>query len=574
MSAPETVLLPGHRPGAPRPPAPTPAVHAAAPSRASRFLLVAIGLGAAVRAAPLLRTDFPLNDGGLFHAMIEDLLASGYRLPAFSSYNGLGMPFAYSPFGFYLAAALSDVTGMSTSDTLRVLPFLGATLVIMAFVALARRLGLGGSALVAATLAFALVPRSFVWLVMGGGLTRSFGVLFALLALWQVHRLYAERRWSALPPAAVFAALTVLSHIGTAPWLAVSIGLFFLAFGRHRQGLLASAVLPLAVVALTAPWWVAVVWTHGWEPFIAARATGDTLFTDYGTKWRVINSITHLGIWDTGESFFPVVGTLAVLGGVVAAGSGHPLLPVWWLATLLIDARQGITFATVPQAMMAGLAIQSAILPTLRRLAGQGGAVRRRLPEMVLGLCLVGATVGAVVRDPEYAGETRSLLALNADERAAMRWIARHTPEGGTFLVMTAVPWQVDRYSEWFPILAARRSVATVQGYEWLPTGAFAEQQDLFRAVQHCADVACAEERLARDRASFDYVLLPRSSLFHCCDRMERSLREDPRFTPVYDGPGGLLFARQGRGPVPGLHHPRIPPERTPDSEAGAGRQS
>src|SRR5439155_11333388 len=91
-----------------------------------RLVLVAAGKG------------FPLNDGGMFYAMVQDLQRAGYHLPAFTSYNGGNIPYAYPPLGFYLAGALNDVAHISLIDILRFLPAIASTLTIPAFYLLAR----------------------------------------------------------------------------------------------------------------------------------------------------------------------------------------------------------------------------------------------------------------------------------------------------------------------------------------------------------------------------------------------------------------------------------------------------
>ncbi len=53
---------------------------------------------------PFVGTDFPLNDGGLFATMIQDLVNNRLLLPASTTYNGLDIPFAYPPLAFYVAA--------------------------------------------------------------------------------------------------------------------------------------------------------------------------------------------------------------------------------------------------------------------------------------------------------------------------------------------------------------------------------------------------------------------------------------------------------------------------------------
>src|SRR5262245_20023050 len=102
-------------------------------------LLLAINLGLFVRLVLVMQGDgFPLNDGGMFYAMIDDLKAANYRLPEFTSYNGGAIPFAYPPLAFYGAAILSDVAGISTIDILRFWPLAFSVLTIPAVYLLAR----------------------------------------------------------------------------------------------------------------------------------------------------------------------------------------------------------------------------------------------------------------------------------------------------------------------------------------------------------------------------------------------------------------------------------------------------
>ncbi len=61
------------------------------------------------------QSTFPtakVNDGGFFFSMTRDLEASNFRIPAFTTYNGGHIPFAYPPLGFYLAAILDRVDAL------------------------------------------------------------------------------------------------------------------------------------------------------------------------------------------------------------------------------------------------------------------------------------------------------------------------------------------------------------------------------------------------------------------------------------------------------------------------------
>jgi hypothetical protein len=46
------------------------------------LLFTAILLGGLVRFMPALVTHFPINDGGMFYTMTQELSSNGYALPA------------------------------------------------------------------------------------------------------------------------------------------------------------------------------------------------------------------------------------------------------------------------------------------------------------------------------------------------------------------------------------------------------------------------------------------------------------------------------------------------------------
>jgi hypothetical protein len=79
----------------------------------------AIAIGFVVRAMFVFSSSFPLNDGGMFYAMVRDLQGNGYAIPSFTSYNLGNVPFTYPPLGFYLAAVLDDATPLGSSGCCR-----------------------------------------------------------------------------------------------------------------------------------------------------------------------------------------------------------------------------------------------------------------------------------------------------------------------------------------------------------------------------------------------------------------------------------------------------------------------
>src|SRR5207249_3628153 len=138
---------------------------------------------------------------------------SHYVLPEFTSFSGAEIPFAYPPLAFYVAALIADLTGRSSLDVLRVLPSVVAGGVLLAFWILARSLLTSKAAVMIAVLAFAALPSSFSYLIVGAGLAKSFGLLFALLALAAAYQMYRRPSPTRALAVAGLGALSLVSHI-------------------------------------------------------------------------------------------------------------------------------------------------------------------------------------------------------------------------------------------------------------------------------------------------------------------------------------------------------------------------
>jgi hypothetical protein len=539
-------------------------------------VVFAIALGIVVRVTHVLSSDFPLNDGGLFYAMAEDLQQTNFRLPDFTSYNDAAIPFSYPPLGFYVAALLDEATPLSLLDVFRFLPLVATCLTLPAFYLLARSLLNSRLAVIAAVFAFALIPRSFIWLLMGGGVTRSLGLLFAVLALHQAYQLYTKRKPVYAATTALLAGLTVLCHLETGWFLAFSLALFFAFYGLNRQGVVASFVVLAGTLVITAPWWITVIDRHGLDPFLAAQATGGSVFSDPDTRREVFLGVARFV--STSEPLFPILGTLALLGAVVSLTRRQFLLPLWWVLIILLDARAFPTFTAIPVAMLAGVGVSEVLLPLLVRagVADGGPTTRVAAPGMngstaepavidgvesgdmtsgrwqrhwapALGLAglVVYATFSAVTRTPDLGGEAPLLVGLSRDERVAMSWVAKATPAEGKFLVLPDSSWQTAKVAEWFPYLAGRVSVATVQGTEWLKDDAFTAKVHAFYLAMECGyrTSACLDTWQTQTGLPFTHVYIGKSDRGQCCWTLHTSLAADQRYEVVYDGPGATIFA-------------------------------
>lgn len=500
-------------------------------------LACAVAAGLFVRLVPVARADFPLNDGGMFYAMARDVVASGGRLPAQTTYNHLDIPFAYPPLGFYVAAFLNATAHIDLFEVLRVVPFLASVLTLIAFAILVRSIISARFAAMVAAFIFALHPRDFSWEIMGGGLTRSIGLLFAVLAIGRIHAMYRQGRRRDITLAALFSTLTVLSHLEMALFVAVTALVFFLAYGRSREGVAASAIVAAVTLIGVAPWLYAVMSVHGTVPFLAVIN---------GSVPAVLGPSLLLTLRVSDEPLFPVLGCLGLIGFARGIARREWVIPGWFVTLYLVDGRQAPSLGIVPLAMLGGLAAELIV-----ESFGQSGPFGQRAGKVFIAALLGYAGFATLV------GEPQTLQALSVQEQTAMSWAQGNTPADSRFLVITGDTWAVNRTAEWFPVLAERQSVATVQGSEWLPHGAFPHRLKADDALGNCArtGVACLREWQRRYRAAFDYLFIvkrPSTSASmlgvastpttDCCEPLREELAHDPNARLVYENSAAAVY--------------------------------
>ncbi len=521
------------------PPAPPRASHGPISSVAGAVLAAVLGF--AIRVPHVFRADFPLADGGLFAVMIEAVRSNAYGLPWSVRYNGIDIPFAYPPLGFYIAAALADLTHTDALVVLRLLPLALDSLAILAFAALASAALGSRVAAFAATLAFAVMPGSYLWLIMGGGLTRSLGFLFALLALNEAWRYYTSPVNRFPARLALFAGLTLLSHPAMSVFLAFSGLMLLLAFGRTRSRFTGSLLAVIGAVAIASPWWVLLLARYGVTPLVAASQTGSLL--SYAT--------VDTGVGEAGVLVVAIVVAIVAFYLMAMSRDLKFLLFGWLGLIFFLDFRESLWLVTVPIALGFGLVV-AAIAGSVQTRLG----LKRPRPSRVGARSRFANAVasGVVLLIVGFIGHRISvgfqslvpvmLRPLSIEERAAMRWIAEKSPAESRFLVVTGDLWAANRSAEWFPVLTNRISVATPQGKEWIPGSDFLRRANEDTDLQQCGaqDAACIDEWRRTTQAAFSHVYVRKRADPSCCEPLRLSLLSDSRYTMVYDGPGATVF--------------------------------
>ncbi|MFZ5909971.1 MAG: hypothetical protein ACOYYU_08150 [Chloroflexota bacterium] len=516
------------------------------------ILILAIMLGTWLRFSPTVMAGDVINDGGMFYSMVHDLMDHHYALPQTVSYNDLDIPFAYPPLPFYLTALLSDLFRLPLKELFRWLPAAFSTLSILAFYRLARVILKSSAPAVLATVAFALMPRAYTWFVMGGGVSRALGQFFLLLVVWGIYQVLTQKRASYILWTILFGSLVALSHPGQllhAIALCAFLWLFldWRAFSRIL-------VVAFGVSLLTAPWWLTVALRHGFAPFLAASQTGGfsgALF------WLPLLLPTFAE-----EQFLTLFTIFGLLGLAAQLIRRQYLLPLLLLIPFVVDPRSASSVAILSLAMLAGIGLNDLVVPAVAALAAR--ARQQTLPppgkdwpelfasqrpvRWLLGYFVFIALLGAYAYNQPLV---RTVLPESGKE--AMAWVRENTPPDSAFLLVTGIddPF-ADPVQEWFPVLAKRVSVATLQGREWSLGADFIAFHDAVSDLQGClnADPACVEAGAEDIGLSYDYLYLQKAAITGGQTASSNPallaylLRVSPNYALVYESPEVVIFAR------------------------------
>ena len=498
------------------------------------MLWLVILTGAFLRFLPGIQAGFPLNDGGMFHTMIRDLLASQFVLPRFTTYNLSDIPYAYPPLGMYVAAILSSLLKVSEIDLLRWIPALASSIILPAFYWLTLQIFANRTKSFIAVIFAAFLPGSFDWLIMGGGLTRSLGILFFLLAAGHVFRLFNDSSnkqsiWFSI----LFCSLAVLSH----PEVGLqTLGICFLLwffYGRSLTGSKQAALVVIGTVFLTSSWWLSVLIQHGFEPILSAAQTG--------IHEQLLASLFHTVFSE--QAGLPILPILTILGLTAAVRNRSYLLIGWMFFPFILDPRNAPAVAIYAIILLASEGLYY-LYDTLGSLYSKKSKdVENTNKYLNLGgkLTLVLLTIFLLWAGFKSAKDF-SRVSLRPDDRETMEWIKQHTPENSQFLLLTnngQISPMVDAYQEWFPALTERRSQNTLQGLEWIIGSDFYEYSLELTNLQSCTNMTCVQNWSSENGIQIDYLLIrpKRISI-----ELSESLLENKSFHIIYHTDGVKIY--------------------------------
>src|SRR5258706_2045973 len=503
------------------------------------FLLVssALLIGFAIRIIPAILIGSPINDGGLFFQMTRELQQNHYQLPLFTSYNDNQaiIPYVYPPFGFYLTAFIQSVTGIDLYQLFRFLPGILAGLTIPSMYFLASAI-LGDRLRAAlATLFYATIPVSFISLIMGGGITRSPGIIFSLLTLGFLQRFFIKRNLKFLILTSLFASLVILTHPESAFHTLISAVLLWAFFGRDKESFFLTFISAGVAFLLTSPWWIYILQQHGLTPFLTAIQDrlhdGNALF--YMLQFNL-----------TGEPLLTITGVFAAIGLTVSLVRRNFFLPAWILVGFLTSQRAGPFISVFPIVFLAVTGLEYIIgetNPPFARLYNS------RLRVYILFLLIGYNMMSALIVGMWFGNEQRLL----PDERTALASISREVPKDSRFVVMTGDSAPNDPLLEWFPALSGETSLATIQGHEWTKEKSITPAFTDYQLLQTCMNTGpdCIENWAKERSLSFTYIYIRKLHLEQIGiissngSILQTLLRLSQDYKIVYESPTAVIFA-------------------------------
>jgi hypothetical protein len=465
----------------------------------------------------------------MFYVMIKDLQTSHFALPTFTTYNQANIPYAYPPLAFYLTGIINSITHLPLVSLLKWQPLVTNLLILPLFFIFAKQLLRSENEAALSTLIFSLTPNSYWWQIVGGGLTRALGALFFLLTALCAYNMYQTRKRSWILATTLAGTLAVLSHPEWVLQSALVLILFWFFYGRDRQGIRIFLIVGAGIALLTSPWWFIIIQRHGLGIFFLASQA---------TKSRWLFWTIPLTMGFTGE-YIPVIAVLAVCGMFLHAAKKNFLLPTWALLALFVDPRGGLPASVFPFSILAMTTLSEGIASRLVPKDDTHTEPWAYSLNTTIGRVFWGTFMLIFLSGAFQVSSTLSHQSIGPKEIQAIHWVTENTTPNDRFLILDPQDNPLlSPLMEWFPALANRTSITTVQGREWLTGDAgYNYLLALNNNIHQCLyqDIQCLNPL----KGKYDYVLLsiknPNGD--NLSNPLLLSLRSSDRFKLVYETP-------------------------------------
>ncbi|WP_224334458.1 hypothetical protein [Haloprofundus halobius] len=522
------------------------------------WLTPALIVALATYTAYVVTHPYPAFGAGLFLYMAEHIIREGYALPAvIPHYTPEGIPFAYPPLGFYLAAVLHDAFGLSFLTISRYLPGFLTVVYLVPFYLLARELLRSERQAGLAAILVAVGPPILQWHISGGGFVRSLGAVWLYTGLYTGLKLFTtrDRRW--LWPSVVLFGLTILTHPVYTAFFGVSYIWLFVYFDRSLTGLLEGAAVAVGGIALASPWWLTIISYHGVGIFAGAAGThggiGKQLFQLIPTfvpgsasfnPPAVLFSIRPglFNLQSSGMMITSAFFALYILSGIYLAWRREFFLPGWFAVCIVLVSKPRFVFTLGP--LMAAVVIFDVLRLTYRRLSISPQRRRRAELATIFLVAILGMSVSVFYAGGHlnsHAGSTSQPAFINGSDVETMEWVDENTEPDATFVV-------VGDAAEWFPLYTDRTILVGPWGVEWRGQAQYEQQLGLFNRLSTCRTEACITKYLTESGTAPEYLYVPKGEYSvrgmesFQSSQMRQELVDSGRYDLVYENRGAMVF--------------------------------
>lgn len=475
----------------------------------NRLLLAFILLlGCAIRMIHLVFVGLhrPFGSAGLYMEFAHQIITHNYALPDWIPfYTDGGIPFAYPPIPFYVAAVLLDIFSIPEIAVANLLPACIAILTLPSFYILIRELDISPWAQVVAMLAFATMPTAFQEQIATQGLAEGFGTLSLIWLAITLVRCYKHDTVVSYVGAGLLWAISILASPGSAYASVPTIIILVIArFSMSNWRLSLRTVglflmTALITFILTSPYWGTVINNHGIQVFT-------TSFSAQHNGWfiPIEDLVKRVLYFRISKTQFPTVWDMFIFLGVISALSDRRYALLAWLIALLYIPRESGWLVSVPAAILAGLGATEIFGPIVVKLIHTypsriGRAAIASGFILYLSLYVISNPIMTLKNMGGF--EVNPIHFVEDEKIIATSWIRDNIPTEAKFIL-------IGPFLEWTPHLMRRTVLNIPFGAEWEPEE-LDKIRELNQRLEECTDFNCIQQSI-KTTTGYDetYLLL------------------------------------------------------------------
>jgi len=277
--------------------------------------------------------------------------------------------------------------------------------------------------------------------------------------------------------------------------------------GISKDRIWKSMAVAAGVLVIISPWITAVALNHGLAPFTSAGGTGHSLW------FEIKNLLTLKFGFENGE-FLSIFSGLTLIAVISRKDKLTWLLFGILIFGYLLFPRSGPNILTIWVGLLAALGFFELVGLASGRPDGERDLAQNLAEngksKAVFVLVIMYMFLGAYTYKYIYG---KAQLHITDEIQAAFEFLGENSDKDDLFLIYPSIEdnrfWWNDYLSEWFPVLADRRSVTTVQGYEWVPD-VFNKKIVSYIQLRSCEDTGpvCVRSWEIENGNQIDYLII------------------------------------------------------------------